>query len=370
MSLLTVLGLILIGLHFGIAGFYFGYIKRYVNRPWNLHVDPAYTPTVAVIVPTHNEEQLIIRKLDNLHDQTHPGDHLNIIVADDASQDKTRVLVNDWIQAHPETRLTITTQQERTGKMPMVRGVLQNLDKKTELVVLTDADAFWNNEAISNAIRYFADPIVGIVTGSIQYEESDSPPGERTYRGFYNLIRVSESKIFSTPIHNGPFLALRMSSLQDCGLPDFAGIDDSALGSFFAFAGLRAIQVEDVSISEPGRGSLFRRKTRRANRLMLNFSNTRKSAVRRGVYKRTAFEQIWRVESWLHLYNPWLLVVGALLIVIDLVSGRGLRLGLLSLTVGGALLIIPLYRTWMIQQFYLVAARLRGLVTNDVTWRR
>jgi len=368
-SILSVLGLILVGLHFGIPGVYFSYLRRQVNRSWNLHADPGYLPMVVVIVPTYNEEEMIVRKLDNLDEQTYPHDSLSIIVADDASEDKTRSLIDGWIQAHPKSHLTFMSQQKRTGKMPMVLSVLKKLDPKTELIILTDADAFWNKEAVSNGARYFADPIVGVVTGSIQYEEHGDSQ-EKTYRGFYNILRVAESKIFATPVHNGPFLAIRMSAFEKFGLPDFAGIDDSALGSFMAFAGLRAIQVDDVSVVEPSRGSLFRRKTRRANRLILNFSNTRKNAERLGLYKRTSFEQIWRMESWLHLFNPWLLLLGALLMAVDVVSGRGFRLALLSLTVGLVLFILPLYRTWIAQQFYLIVARLRSFVTHDITWRR
>jgi cellulose synthase/poly-beta-1,6-N-acetylglucosamine synthase-like glycosyltransferase len=371
--MLIVLGLILITLHFGSSLCYFGYCRRNANRPWKLHTDITYAPRIVIIVPTYNEELLIVRKLDDISDQTYRKDRLGIIVADDGSQDRTKNLVTKWIQTHRELGVEIIAQASHSGKMPMVREVLNRLGQKTDLTILTDVDAFWEHDAILHAARYFADPAIGAVTGSIQYareKRGDNPREEKTYRKFYNVLRVSESKVFSTPISNGPFLALRTSSLREYGLPDFVGFDDSAIGSFFALAGLRAIQVEDVMVWEDARGSLLRRKTRRANRLVLNFLNTKKCAIRRGVYRRTAFERIWKMEWWLTLVNPWLLLAGASLLVIDLFTGQGFRLALLPLSAGVGLSFLAPYRAWMIQQFYLIAGRVRGLMTSDITWRR
>jgi poly-beta-1,6-N-acetyl-D-glucosamine synthase len=364
------LGLILIGVHFGVPVSYFFYLKRTTTRPWNLHTDPRYEPTLTIIVPTYNEEDLIVRKLDDILSQTYPRNRLTIIVADDCSLDGTTGLVKEWILAHPEIDTKIMIAANHAGKMPMVRKVFQQLGQGTDLVALTDVDAFWDHNAISNATRYFADNTVGSVTGSIQYSKEDNPPGEKAYRDFYNDLRVSESKIFATPIQNGPFLVLRSSALIEYGLPDFPGVDDSAVGSFFAFAGLRAIQVDDVMVWEPARGNMLRKKTRRANRLIMNFTNTRKCAIRLGVYRQTPFETIWRIEWWLHIVNPWLLIAGAVLLLVDMFVGHGYPIAPVALLIGGALMFFAPYRAWMIQQFYLIAARLRNFRTSDIIWQR
>jgi len=335
-----------------------------------LNTDDAYAPRTLVVVPTYNEEELIVRRLDNIFEQTYPKDRLSMIVADDGSDDRSRSLVTEWVRTHPDLETTLTPQTVHSGKMPMFRALLNRIEPNIDLVVLTDVDAIWERDAIANATRYMADPTVGSVTCSIQYVKNGNSGGESAYRNFYNVLRVCESKIFGTPVQNGPFLALRISSLREYGLPDFAGIDDSAIGSFFALAGLRAIQVDDVKVWEDFRGSLLRRKLRRANRLILNFTNTKKCACRCGVYRRTAFEKIWKMEWWLHIVNPWLLIGGILLMAIGLVAGPNSSLCAFFLLLLGAGLILPAYRSWAIQQFYLIAARIRGLITKDITWRR
>lgn len=187
--MLSILGLVLIGLHFGIPVSYFCYLRRTTNRPWKLHADTSYKPNVTVVVPAYNEEELIVRKLDDIRDQTYPKNRLSIIVADDCSHDRTKDLVMEWIRTHPEVEATIVAESNHSGKMPMVRKVLEQLGQKTDLVVLTDVDAFWDHDAISNATRYFADTTVGAVTGSIQYSKEDNPPGEKAYRDFFNALR-------------------------------------------------------------------------------------------------------------------------------------------------------------------------------------
>jgi cellulose synthase/poly-beta-1,6-N-acetylglucosamine synthase-like glycosyltransferase len=369
--MLLILGLLLIILHFGTPLVYFGYVKRIVHRPWNLHLDSSYQPILSVIVPTYNEEKLIVRKLNDLRGQAYPRNLLNVTVLDDASQDKTRELASEWIRANPDVHVALVPHATHGGKMPMVLDLLANLDPTNEVVILTDVDAFCEKkDALPNIVRYFSDPTVAAVSCSIQYETGGDPRNENVYRDFYNQIRVGESKIRSTPNHNGQFQALRLSALREIGLPDYSGIDDSAIGSFFAFAGLRAIQADDVKVWEPSRGNVLRRKMRRANRLMMNFSHTKKSAIRRGLYKKTGFENIWRIEYWLHLINPWLLAAGTLLTIIALITGEAIKFTLLSLGTGVALLILPPYRVWVMQQFYLILARIRGLTTQDVTWKR
>jgi cellulose synthase/poly-beta-1,6-N-acetylglucosamine synthase-like glycosyltransferase len=244
---------------------------------------------------------------------------------------------------------------------------LKYVSSESSIVVFTDADAFWESETLNKATKYFADPSVGAVTLSITY--SDSKTFENIYRNFYNIIRIAESKFYATPVHNGPFLAIRTEFLRKFGLPTFAGSDDSSFGSYIALLGFRAIQVDDVAMKEPIRRSQFRRKVRRAQHLLLNFLKTKQYAKKLGVYRYTKpFEKIWRVEWWLHVINPWLLVVCASLLIMGTFSASLMTLTLLG--IGLMLLMLRVYRTWVLQQLYLIIAAVRNLWTREITWSK
>ena len=370
--MLELTALILAGIHFLIPLTYYYYAKtRWLPRSWNIKVDPSYRPRISVIIPTYNEAELIEDRLDNIYKQNYPKDRLEVIVVDDNSDDETVKLVKKWSSEHPDLNIRLVEEDRHRGKLHALKTALREVSSSSEVIVFTDADAFWERSALSNALSYFADSSVGSVSGSITYITSTNGEKflENTYRRFYNLIRIAESKRYATPIHNGPFLAIRASLLRKFGLPDFAGSDDSAFGSFIAFTGHRAIQVDDVVVREPVRGSWLHRKVRRGQLLLSSFLKTKQYAKKLGVYKRVQpFEKIWKVEWWLNVINPWLLLGSTILLVIGVFQGSITALVLLG--AGLALLLLRIYRTWILQQIYLIIAAIRNPWTKVIMWSR
>jgi len=253
------------------------------------------------------------------------------------------ILLGSGLPKHSDIDLKLVEEQERKGKLFAVLKSLRYVSSESSVVVFTDADAFWEPNALNKAVRYFTDPMVGAVTASITYSESDA--FENVYRNYYNIVRVAESKIYSTPVHNGPFLAIRVELLRKFGLPTFPGSDDSSFGSYITLLGFRAIQVGNVAVEEPVRGNQFHRKVRRAQHLLLSFLKTKQYAKKLGVYRCTKpFEKIWKIEWWLHVVNSWLLIICASLLLIGAFYGSFATLTLLG--IGLMLLMLKIYRTW------------------------
>jgi len=366
--LLEFVALTLAGIHFGIPLIYYLYLKSgYLNKPWNVKVDEDYKPKVTIILPTYNEAEFIWGRLDNIYAQNYPRNMMEVIVIDGASDDGTVDFVKKWASEHRDFNLKLVEEPERKGKLSAVMESLKHVSSESGVVVFTDADASWEPEALGKAAKYFADPSVGAVTASIIY--SNEATFENVYRNYYNIIRVAESKVFATPVHNGPFLAIRTELLRKYGLPAFPGSDDSSFGSYVALLGFRAIQVDNVIVKEPIRGSQFRRRMRRAQHLLLSFLKTKSYAKKLGVYRRVkSFEKIWRVEWWLHVVNPWLLILSVLLLAISTFYGSLAAMPLLG--IGIMLLVLKAYRTWILQQLFLVIAAIRNMWTKEITWNR
>jgi len=364
--LIIAIGLAL--LHFAFPLAYYYYLKKlWLNKPWDVRRDPGYKPRISIIVPTYNEVGFIRKKLDDIYVQDYPRELIEVIIADSGSEDGTLKAVKEWTRDHMNLDLKLVVNHKRKGKLYALLEALNYVSPDNKVVVFTDVDAFWEPTALSKMTSYFADPSVGSVTACIYYTDVDMH--EETYRNFYNVVRVAESKIHATPVHNGPFLAIRADLLKKYGLPDFPGSDDSSFGSFIAFAGYRAIQVDDIVVREPVRGSQVWRRIRRAHHLIINFMATKKYAKKRGVYKyNSTFEKIWRIEWWLHIVNPWLLLVSVILLVLSAISGFLIALAFIG--AGLALLVLNVYRVWILQQVYLIVAMVRSLWTKDVVWRK
>jgi biofilm PGA synthesis N-glycosyltransferase PgaC len=362
------IAVILAGMHFGIPLLYYAYLKyTYLNKPWSIKIDENYKPKVTIIVPTYNEAEFIWRSLYNVYTQNYPKNLMEIIIVDSASNDGTVDLVKNWSSEHRDIKLKLVEELERRGKLSAILESLKHVSSESDIVIFTDADAFWEPEALSKAVAYFADKSVGAVTSSITYCNKNE--FENVYREYYNIIRVAESKVYATPIHNGPFLAIRAELIRKFGLPVFAGSDDSSFGSYIALLGYRAIQVDNVTVKEPVRGSQFRRKIRRAQHILLNFLKTKQYTKRIGFYNPTKqFEKIWKMEWWLHVVNPWFLFLGTILLIIYGFYGSFIAFTLLVM--GLSLLTVGVYRVWLLQQLYLMLACMMNLWTREVIWRR
>jgi len=363
--------LVLVAIHFGTPLGYYWYAKtRWLPKPWNIRVDGNYRPKITVIIPTYNEAEFIQNKLDNIYDQDYPKSLMEVIVVDSASTDGTTELVEEWSSKHRDINLELIKEPIRHGMVPALNYALQHCQIHGEITVFTDVDAFWDADALTRVTKYFADPNVGAVTASIMPTTLTNVFLEGVYRNYYNLLRIAESKVHSTPIHNGTLVAFRTSLLYKMGgLPCYTGNDDSTPASVVAFMGYRAIQVDDIIVKEPVRKSQFHRKIRRAQHLLLSFLKTKEYTKKLGVYRYTKpFERIWKVEWWLHLVNPWLLTTAAILPVMSAFYDSLTAIALLG--AGLIFLMSKLYRMWVLQQVYLVVAALRNLWTKEMVWSR
>jgi len=368
-NVLTLLALALALTHFSIPLLYYLYLRsKWLNMPWDIKKDPSYRPRATIIVPTYNEAGLIESKLDNIFEQDYPKDLMSIIVVDSASSDGTVDIVERWRNKHPDARLVIIRENFRRGMVHALNYALGSVSSDSEVVIFTDVDSFWDADTFKKVVTYFANPSVGAVTASIEPLEKEMRT-ESAYRRFYNNVRVAESKIHSTPIHNGALVAFRKGLLDRIGgLPTYTGNDDSTPASLIAFMGYRAIEVDDAVAREPISKSRFMRKVRRAQHLILHFLHTKRYAKKLGIYRRTAFDRIWLIESYLHLVNPWLLLASALLLLIETLTLHPVATTLFI--IGIALLLFKPYRTWIESQAQLILATIRNLWTKEIVWRK
>lgn len=362
-------GVVLASLHFSVPLAYYAFLRRYVHGPWDLKVDKQYKPQITAIVPTYNESHLIERRLENMIAQEYPLNKLEILVIDSGSTDGTTTIVEEWLKRKRSINAKLIRESNRGGKFRAVRFALGLIQSTSVAVVLTDADAYWEPRALSEAMSFLADPKVGAVTGSISYVDDLGRPSEDTYRNYFNSVRVGESKFHSTPVHNGPLLTIRADLLRKIGLPNFPGSDDSAFGSLIALAGYRAIQVENAVVREYVRGQHLHRRVRRAQCLLLNFHHTKRYAKEMNLYVRSSFDAIWRTEWWLCVVNPWLLF-GSVLVLAAGAIFYELRVALPSLSMGALMLMWKPYRTWVLQQLYLIIGAVRNQWTNEAIWNR
>ena len=100
---------------------------------------------------------MIERRVENLLELDYPADKLEIVVASDASADRTDELVEAIAAREPRVRLL---RAPRGGKV-----AAQNLavrETTGEILAFSDANATWAPDALRKLVRSFADPDVAL----------------------------------------------------------------------------------------------------------------------------------------------------------------------------------------------------------------
>jgi len=300
LNALEVLGLTLALAHSTVPLAYYAYAKlKWLKRPWNLSIDENYKPKVTVIIPTYNESKLIEKKLDNIYEQDYPKELMEIIVVDSASTDGTPRLVEEWASRHKDVELKLVVESERRGKAFALNNALRYASG--EVVVIADADALWPREALTKAVKWLSNPLVGGVSCLKKPLGSSITSIEVGYRQYYNVLRVAESKAYSTPIFHGELAAFRKDLLEKVGgFPTDIGADDSHTATKIALMGFRAIIPDDLCVEEiVPKEKYFSWRIRRAQHLIQHFIKALRTKKAHRRLKRVLL-----VEDYLHLVNP------------------------------------------------------------------
>jgi biofilm PGA synthesis N-glycosyltransferase PgaC len=165
------------------------------------------TPTVTLVTAAHNEADIIARKLDNSLALDYPL--LQIIVVSDGSTDDTGQIINNYAARGVRAILLPV----RSGKAAAINRAAD--EAAGDVLVISDANAILERDAIRQLVRSFSDPRVGCVCGRIG-TRGDAAAGsvgrsEGLYWRYENLVKLGESAIGANVGTTGALLAIRRS---------------------------------------------------------------------------------------------------------------------------------------------------------------
>lgn len=193
------------------------------------------TPAVSLVIAAYNEAGVIRDKIENSLQLDYPADQLEILVVTDGSNDQTPAIVEQY----RNQKVVLLHSPLRNGKSAAVnRGIAH---AKGEIVVISDANAFYLPDAIQKLVRNFSDPSVGAVSGRKTIRKSGSPisDSEGTYWKYESFIKKQESKLHSTAGVVGEMLAVRRHLFHP--IPAGIVLDDAYIALNFMRRGYRVI---------------------------------------------------------------------------------------------------------------------------------
>lgn len=170
-------------------------------------------PTVAIVVPTLNEEKTVVSTIRSLLSLSYPADKLELIVVDDGSTDGTLSAIE---QFRSDARIRIFSK-ENGGKHTAMNYALERTN--AELIGCLDADSSVAPGALAAAVPVFGNPLIAAVTPGIHVRTPENflqhlQHVEYRLSIFNRFIFAALGSAFITP---GPFSIFRTSVVRELG---------------------------------------------------------------------------------------------------------------------------------------------------------
>lgn len=163
--------------------------------------DPNYQPFVSILIPAHNEENVIENTVRSIMRQTYPK--FEVIVIDDASDDNTPNILKRLQEEFPNLKVVRRELWHTRGKPAALNDGL--LVAEGEVIGVFDADTVLPPRYLSRVVPYLSDPKVAGVQTKV-----------RIYNKRQNLWTMLQDSEFA--IYCSVFQAGRDTFRGCCGL--------------------------------------------------------------------------------------------------------------------------------------------------------
>jgi len=157
-------------------------------------------PTVSLIIPAYDEEEVIAGKVADALALDYPRDRLQVIVASDGSTDATA-------ERARAAGASLVLELPPGGKVAALNAGAEQA--AGEILAFSDANSVWARDALRRLIAPFADPGVGYVCGQVRFLDPAGNNLEGAYWRYEMAVREAESALGGVTAGNGAIYAVR-----------------------------------------------------------------------------------------------------------------------------------------------------------------
>jgi cellulose synthase/poly-beta-1,6-N-acetylglucosamine synthase-like glycosyltransferase len=198
------------------------------------------TASVSFLLPVHNEETNLGRRLDELTRLIQTSGSITageIIVISDASTDRTVEIARQFA----DRGVRVLEMESKQGKAAALnRGAAT---ARHDLLVFADARQRWADDALTRLVENFADPAIGAVSGDLMLESEDGVlAGVSLYWRMEKWLRMQESQLRSQVGVTGAISAVRRPLFH--AIPPGTLLDDVFWPMHVVLSGYRVVHDE------------------------------------------------------------------------------------------------------------------------------
>lgn len=171
-----------------------------------------FEPQVTVLITAYNEERAIRQKIENTLAIDYPREKLEILVASDASGDRTDEIVKEF----SDRGVRLFRQEGRKGKTFTQNEAVKRASG--EIILFSDATTEYQPNVLREILPNFADNTVGCVAGKLIYVDdtkSNVGKGAQSYWSYETFLKEAESRACSLIGASGCLYAVRKSAYRE-----------------------------------------------------------------------------------------------------------------------------------------------------------
>lgn len=230
-------------------------------------------PFVSIVISVFNEEKVIGQKLEGMLTTTYKG-NWEILIGSDASTDRTNAILSDY--SKKDSRIKVLFHQLRRGKPAMINDLISTA--KGDILLLTDANVFFEPDTLPELIHKFNNPKVGLSGATILnsgIRRDGISHQEKSYIQRENLIKYREGEIWGTMM--GPFggcYAIRKELYEP--VPAHFLVDDFYIAMVVMEKGFKCVNALDAICYEDVSNDIMQEYRRKARISAGNFQNLKR----------------------------------------------------------------------------------------------
>jgi len=203
---------------FMISAFTIGLIKIHKRSTSQTHQPNRF---VSVIIPVRNEEDNVLRILEEMRSQEFPAEYLEVIVTDDYSEDATMIFASRFANQHPAFPLMLVPSTHAEISAPGKKKAIERAVAKAkgEILLFTDADTGRGPGWISSMVSGFGSSATQMVLGPVYFCNEKNLLQKIQSLEFMGLMGTTAgSAALGYPVMcNGANLAYRRSAFLQTG---------------------------------------------------------------------------------------------------------------------------------------------------------
>lgn len=224
----TVQSIAVIAFWLSLAGVFYAYVgypvviwclARLFGRSARPPADDSELPTVSLLIAAYNEEAVIEERIKNALAMDYPKERMEVVVASDGSADRT----GEIVRRYSDQCVRLLDFRPRRGKAACLNAAMDEICG--EVVMLSDANTFWDPSAARKVARWFRDPAVGAVVGRLVLTD---PATGRNADGLYwkyeTFLKKCEGRLGALLGANGAIYAVRRKVYSP--IPNNTIVDD------------------------------------------------------------------------------------------------------------------------------------------------